>query len=52
MYEFLKDSFAAVWEEVTDLIQNIIIRANDVQRTLEVLCGADYKDSTMNMSLS
>ena len=50
-YEFLRDCFAPVWEEVADLIQNPIIRVNDVKCTLEVVCGADYKVSTMNMSL-
>ena len=42
-YEFLRDCFAPVWDEVAELIANPVIRVNEGDYTLEVVCGSDYK---------
>ena len=42
-YEFLRDCFAPVWDEVAELIANPVIRVNEGDYTLKVVCGSDYK---------
>ena len=41
-YEFLRDCFAPVWDEVAELIANPVIRVNEGDYTLEVVCGSNY----------
>lgn len=42
-YEFLRDCFAPVWMEVTDLIRNPVVAVEGEQYDLRVVCGSDYK---------
>ena len=42
-FEFLRDCFAPVWKEVDELTSNPTLCVNDVQYSLQVVFGADYK---------
>ena len=42
-FEFLRDSLAPVWNEVGELTSNPTLCVNDVQYSLQVVFGADYK---------
>ena len=42
-FEFLRDSLAPVWNEVGELTANPTLCVNDVQYSLQVVFGADYK---------
>ena len=42
-FEFLRDSLGLVWNEVAEVTSHPTLCVNDVQYSLQVVLGADYK---------
>ena len=42
-YNFLKASFAPVWEEVGELIANPVVHLEGQEYQLDIVFGSDYK---------
>ena len=51
-FAFLRDSLAPVWNEVGELTTHPTLCVNDVQYSLQVVFGADYKVGTHIVKLT